>query len=122
MESFTSVVVTPDDSLLSSIVWISMSESSLLTSACSSRTSGAAGFHNCGFCVRQKRAINESIYLIGLGARQLCSRIGFRGCRIDETHQMIEVMEVSGKRFRVSAGRFQTGMNLTDMILLEPIR
>jgi hypothetical protein len=67
-----------------------------------------------------------SIHFIGLGPRQLYPGLGFRGCWIDKTYQLASIKlasikEVSGECFRVGDGSFQTGMNLADIILDEPV-
>jgi hypothetical protein len=60
------------------------------------------------------------IHTVSLSSRQLRTGIGFGRRRVDNTHLVTVVIKVSGKGFRVTAGGFQTSMNLRDMVPGKP--
>ena len=110
----------PTEKRFSSATRISTSDSSRRTKACSSRSSGAGGCH-AGRLLRQTKAGDQfGINLIGFGARQ--TGIGksstAAGLTTLTTNPASNRNRASG--FAVSAGRFQAGVQITNLMRVEP--
>ncbi len=57
--------------------------------------------------LRQTKAGNQfGIYFVGFGARQAAGGKRFDGCRIDNGHAITGFVEMKGKCFAITAGRF----------------